>query len=116
VEADLLRFYGVDLLDYWRKPRTLSTRRLVVLVHEIPENQGSRVRAITGEWSTTEDLLDILRRRYEQAHYNDNQDPGPHPRHPLHNDEQVGPSAEVVAHVAALKAEREAQIAAGEIA
>lgn len=116
MEADLLRFYQVDLLDYWRKPRALSTRRLMVLVENIPEHQGSRVRAITGEWSTTEDLLDILRRRYEQAHYNDNTDPGPHPRHPAHEKEPVGPSAEVVAHVAQLKAEREAAIAAGEIA
>ena len=115
MEADLLRFWQIDLLDYWRTPRRLSTRRLLVLVEHIPEGQGSAVRAIAGEWGPVEEILDSLRRWYVMVHSESHDDPGLHPRHPLSGTTDVAPSAEVVAHVARLKSEREAAIAAGEL-
>lgn len=57
LEADLLRHYGVDLLD-WHRGR-LSSRRLRVLVEHLPAD-SSFARAVHGEaagWSLTEHLL-----------------------------------------------------------
>jgi hypothetical protein len=57
VEADLLRYYGVDLLDYHRG--TLSARRLRVLVEHLPRD-AALVRALHGEradWGLAEHLL-----------------------------------------------------------
>jgi hypothetical protein len=57
VEADLLRFYGVDLLDYHRG--RLSARRLRVLVQHLPK-EAALVRAVRGEeaeWGLAEHLL-----------------------------------------------------------
>jgi hypothetical protein len=57
VEADLLRYYGVDLLDYHRG--RLSRRRLRVLIQHLPKD-AALVRAIHGEeaeWGLTEHLL-----------------------------------------------------------
>jgi hypothetical protein len=117
VEADLLRFYQVDLLDFWRTPRTLSTRRLLVLFDAIPQGQGAAVHTIDGpEWSIEADIADLHRRWYQMVHAEGREDPGPHRMHPQARQEQVAPSDEVVAHVAKLKAERERAIAAGEIA
>lgn len=117
MEADLDRFWGVDLLDYWRTPRRLSTRKLMNRVENIPIGQGSAVRSLDGpEWTTEMDLLDTIRRRYTHANFEPGEDPGPHVNHPAHRADDDGPSADVIAHVARLKAEREAAIAAGEIA
>lgn len=117
MEADLLRFYRVDLLDYFRRPRLLSTRRLLVLVRHIPHGQGAAIRSIEGpEWSIEADILDTLRRWYIARNTDDHEDPGPHRLHPATRlEDQIAPSDEVVAHVAKLKAERERAIAAGEI-
>jgi hypothetical protein len=57
IEADLLRHYGVDLLDYHRG--RLSARRLRVLVQRLPRD-AALVRAVHGEdaeWGLTEQLL-----------------------------------------------------------
>jgi hypothetical protein len=57
VEADLLRYYRVDLLDYYRG--TLSPRRLRVLIEHLPRD-AALVRALHGEvaeWGLTEHLL-----------------------------------------------------------
>jgi hypothetical protein len=57
LEADLLRHYGVDLLD-WHRGR-LSSRRLRVLVEHLPAD-SSFARAAHGEaadWGLTEHLL-----------------------------------------------------------
>jgi hypothetical protein len=57
LEADLLRHYGVDLLD-WHRGR-LSSRRLRVLIEHLPPG-SSLARAMHGEaaaWTTTEHLL-----------------------------------------------------------
>jgi len=57
VEADLLRFYGVDLLDYHRG--RLTARRLRVLIQHLPRD-AALVRAVHGEdagWGLTEHLL-----------------------------------------------------------
>jgi hypothetical protein len=57
VEADLLRFYRVDLLDYYRG--TLSARRLRVLIRHLPR-ESALVRALHGDvadWGLAEHLL-----------------------------------------------------------
>jgi hypothetical protein len=57
VEADLLRYYGVDLLDYHRG--TLSARRVRVLIEHLPRD-AALVRELhgeTAEWGLTEHLL-----------------------------------------------------------
>jgi len=57
VEADLLRFYGVDLLDYHRG--RLSARRLRVLIQHLPK-EAALVRTVRGEeadWGLAEHLL-----------------------------------------------------------
>lgn len=60
VEADLQRFYGVALADYWRGG--LSIRRLSVLIHHLPpESACARQlsRASTG-WDVHAFLLSDL--------------------------------------------------------
>lgn len=57
LEADLLRHYGVDLLDWHRG--TLSSRRLRVLTEHLPAD-SSFARAVHGEqadWTVTDHLL-----------------------------------------------------------
>lgn len=57
MEADLLRYYRVDLLDYHRG--TLSPRRLRVLIKHLPRD-SALVRALHGdvaEWGLAEHLL-----------------------------------------------------------
>ncbi|MBP8535049.1 hypothetical protein [Streptomyces sp. MK37H] len=57
LEADLLRYYGVDLLDWHRE--ALSSRRLAVLVRHLPPDSAF-VRAREGEaaeWGLTDHLL-----------------------------------------------------------
>lgn len=53
----MLRFYRVDLLDFYRG--TLSVRRLGVLVRQLPP-KSALVRALNGnrsQWSVAEHLL-----------------------------------------------------------
>jgi hypothetical protein len=57
LEADLLRHYGVDLLDYYRG--RLSARRIRVLVEHLPRD-SSLVRELYGDegkWGLGEHLL-----------------------------------------------------------
>lgn len=57
MEADLLRFYRVDLLDYYRGK--LSPRRLRVLIRHLPR-ESALARALHGDvvdWGLTEHLL-----------------------------------------------------------
>ncbi|CAL9506839.1 hypothetical protein SUDANB38_03582 [Streptomyces sp. enrichment culture] len=57
LEADLLRHYGVDLLD-WHRGR-LSSRRLAVLVRHLPRD-SALAREVHGEaadWTATDYLL-----------------------------------------------------------
>jgi hypothetical protein len=57
IEADLLRFYRVDLLDLYRG--TLSPRRLGVLISALPA-KSALVRALNGgepPWSRLEHLI-----------------------------------------------------------
>lgn len=66
LECDLLRVYGVDLLDLYREPQRLSLRRLAVLVRGLPAD-ALTVQAlhIEASWGTTEyllaEVLDTLR-------------------------------------------------------
>lgn len=56
MEADLQRFYGVDLADYWRGE--LSPRRLSVLVHQLPADSAtSRHYANADGWDLHAFLL-----------------------------------------------------------
>jgi hypothetical protein len=57
LEADLIRYYGVDLLDYHRG--RLSARRLRVLIQHLPRD-AALPRAVHGddaEWGLTDHLL-----------------------------------------------------------
>lgn len=57
MEADLLRYYQVDLLDYYRG--RLSARRLRVLIRHLPR-EAALVRALHGDaadWGLAEQLL-----------------------------------------------------------
>jgi hypothetical protein len=56
VEADLQRFYGLRLSELGR---SLSYRRLLVLVRQLPaESATMRAKAgVSGEWAFTEHLL-----------------------------------------------------------
>lgn len=86
MEADLLRYYGVDLLDYYRG--RLSTRRLRVLVQHLPR-QAALVRQMHGEqveWGLTEhllaatvDQLAISNWLFASAHTPENADPPARP-------------------------------------
>ncbi|MFY7566420.1 hypothetical protein ACOT81_18270 [Streptomyces sp. WI04-05B] len=57
LEADLLRFYGTDLLD-WHRGR-LSSRRLAVLVKHLPRDcaLNRELHGEAAEWSIVEHLL-----------------------------------------------------------
>lgn len=85
VEADLQRFYGLDIADH---PARLSTRRLLVLVRHIPRGQGAAVHSADGthgwEWTPERDLLDHLYRFTVRRDTEKHTDPGPHPWHPEH--------------------------------
>lgn len=57
MEADLLRFYRIDLLDFYRG--TLSGRRLEILIRYLPIT-SALVTALNGgrtQWTTTDHLL-----------------------------------------------------------
>jgi hypothetical protein len=66
LECDLLRVYGVDLLDLYREPQRLTLRRLAVLIRGLPAD-ALTVQALHVEasWSATEyllaEVLDTLR-------------------------------------------------------
>ncbi|MFD5631838.1 hypothetical protein [Streptomyces sp. NPDC127072] len=57
LEADLLRHYGVDLLD-WHRGR-LSSRRLTVLVKHLPRDSATlyELHGEAARWSATDYLL-----------------------------------------------------------
>lgn len=59
VEADLQRFYRVDLADYWRGE--LSPRRLSVLVEQLPA-ESATARKLSGAdgWNRLEFLVSDL--------------------------------------------------------
>ncbi|MEU7863485.1 hypothetical protein [Nonomuraea sp. NPDC049141] len=93
LEADLLQFFGVDLLDYWR--RRVSFRRLSILVIRLLSMPGesSLAEAKFGErarWGYKEHLLaDVVDRlnianwmvvQVNKSAESDNPFPEPHPR------------------------------------
>jgi hypothetical protein len=57
LEADLLRHYGVDLLDWYRG--RLSSRRLAVLVKHLPRDSVTLdgLHGEAAQWSVTDYLL-----------------------------------------------------------
>ncbi|MEU6959414.1 hypothetical protein [Streptomyces chrestomyceticus] len=71
LEADLLEFFGVDLLDLWRGE--LSLRRLHVLISSLLSRQGSGalVRAVdeTAMWSHESHLLARISDALEASNY-----------------------------------------------
>ena len=85
VEADLLRFYGVDLLDLYRG--RLSMRRLSVLLRALPR-EAATVQALDPAltWGVAEylaantvDTLQALLWTYLAAHRGKGQTPPPRP-------------------------------------
>lgn len=59
VEADLQRFYRVDLADYWRGE--LSPRRLSVLIEQLPPDSATaRKYSDADGWSRLEFLVSDL--------------------------------------------------------
>ncbi|MEU7149723.1 hypothetical protein AB0B15_17065 [Streptomyces sp. NPDC045456] len=71
LEADLLEFFGVDLLDLWRGE--LSLRRLHVLISSLLSRQGSGalVRTIdeSAMWSHESHLLARISDALEASNY-----------------------------------------------
>lgn len=62
LEADLLRYYGVDLLDFYRQSLTL--RRLCILVTHLPGDAAVwRTVYPDDGWSRTDVLLLAVERR-----------------------------------------------------
>lgn len=55
VEADLARFYGLDIADYWRG--TLSARRVWTLVTHLPEDAATAKAQRGNHWSEQMYLL-----------------------------------------------------------
>lgn len=57
MEADLQRYYQIDLADYWRGK--LSVRRLSVLVHRLPLDSATVVKTaeLSPGWDTKAFLL-----------------------------------------------------------
>lgn len=68
VEADLQRFYGVDLADYWRGG--LSIRRLSVFLSNLPPDSAVHRRySSTDGWQTEHFLLaDLFHAFTGEAH------------------------------------------------
>ncbi len=80
IEADLLRYYGIDLLDFYRG--TLSGRRLRILLRHMPYD-SALVRKMNGGrpgWGLTDHLLADLWRVIIQVN---SQDPAKVDDHPV---------------------------------
>ncbi|MGV9693326.1 hypothetical protein ACWDUX_29950 [Streptomyces sp. NPDC003444] len=71
LEADLLEFFGVDLLDLWHG--RLSIRRIGVLVKSLLRKPGRSTLAMvmdeTAEWGTTDHLLARISDALETSNY-----------------------------------------------
>lgn len=84
MEADLSRYYGLDLRDHWRsdadgRPR-LTLRMIVVRVRYLPRDSACALILADQDsplWSRTDELLDELRR--EVAASRGVKRPKPHP-------------------------------------
>lgn len=124
VEADLHRFYGVDLdLDsggappLWALRGKVSARWLVRRLRHVPHGMGAATRSLDGpEWTTTHDLLDDLRRWYATVHTDGHKTPPAHPAHPSRRDDSDGGDVtdEDVAAWEAHRAERQRLLAEAE--
>lgn len=56
IEADLQRYYGIDIGDWWREE--ISSRRLLVLIEQLPgESATFRARNIGDRWNETQHIL-----------------------------------------------------------
>lgn len=115
MEADLQRFYGIDLRDLWRGDLTL--RRVAVLLRHVPR-EAAIVDAIGQQWVTwtlADHLLDDIRRQLRVL--GGDTEPKPYPgRFPLAGERPR--TAEQNRRIAAARRraiERRARIAAGEI-
>lgn len=105
IEADLLEFFNIDLLDMYRG--TLSVRRVHVLVHRLLKMAGrsalSSAVNSSAEWSNTEHLLAALvdevavtNYMYQQVNFKGDA-PVPEPvKRPESSDSHVGAPSENV--------------------
>lgn len=103
MEADLQRFYGIDYRDRWRGGLTL--RRLKVLLSNLP-----RESVLRGGWSMADHLIDDLRMVLTSTKA---QKAKPHADRPKGKQKQLNPVR--LAAGRRRRAERQRQIAAGEI-
>ena len=78
MEADLLTIYGPALPDDWREQRTVSSRRLLVILRHLPPS--SAVGRVLGEWTVDQELLDNIRMAVLSVA---NRTADPHPDRPL---------------------------------
>ncbi|WP_340376604.1 hypothetical protein U5640_16800 [Streptomyces sp. SS7] len=71
LEADLLEFFGIDLLDFWRG--RLSLRRIAVLVKSLGRRHGrSSLAAVldeSAEWATSDYLLARISDALEMSNF-----------------------------------------------
>lgn len=69
IEADLLRHYGTDLLDWYRG--RLSSRRLAVLVKHLPRDSalGRELHDEAAGWSVTDYLLAHMVDQLQEANW-----------------------------------------------
>lgn len=82
MEADLHRYYHLDLVDLWRG--RLTRRKLCALIaHLPPESAVCAWERGAPHWSTTHDLLEGIRLAYASVHTpRDKPLPKPHPASP----------------------------------
>lgn len=115
VEADLQRYYHVDLRDLWRPGRQVTWRRVAVLLRHVPHDAATR--ALLGGWATwslTDHLLDDVRRTLRSLA--GDKDPRPHPlRFPTLHETTTPERQRRLAAARARARARRARVAAGEI-
>lgn len=86
VEADLGRFYGLDLLDLWRRPRRLTYRQVLVRVRHLPAESAVAGILRDGKpaWRLEHELADAIRQRIDAHRGVKVEDIKPHPLSPAH--------------------------------
>lgn len=105
MEADLARYYQVDLGDRWRPGRRLTLRRLVVLVRHLPDDSATAFAINEGPpWRTEHELADLSRMDFLRVHGVEK--PIPHPLSPFAK-RDTGPSETHKQALAAAKARRD---------
>lgn len=118
LEADLQRFYQIELAGLFTHPPTLSIRRLRVLVRHLPHDSATRreLEADDAGWSLNEHLLALVVDAVRAGNWQRGGGkgakpkpiprPGHRPRSHTHGHVERGP-AEVAAYLDRFKPQRE---------